>query len=176
MADSNPLDIDLTETRDRAEIDSVVVRPSLFGVVGRLAGTPGALALAALIIATATMLDMSAANDIADAKLYSSRGLNNLGGLRWVAGTRLIVAGIGLLMALIAAARFARDLPTTRYTFSSGGEEATESFDGVEPPVWMAMVVGTAVVVSLLAILLNGVAWVFALHLHESPNFGVPTG
>jgi hypothetical protein len=117
---------------------------------------------------------MSAAADISDAKVYSSHGLSDLAGVRWAAGTRLVVAVVALLIAVIAGVRYSRGLPATRYTFSADGEEATESIEGAEPPGWIKLLVGTSVVVSVLAIVLNASALAFALGLHESPNFGLP--
>jgi hypothetical protein len=40
----------------------------------------------------------------------------------------------------------------------------------------VTMLLGSAFVVSVLAVLLNVVALAFALHLHESPHFGVAPG
>jgi hypothetical protein len=154
-------------------VDSVVIHPNPFAVIARVAGSVTALALAALITATATMLTMSVADDIADARLYSSRGFNNLEALRWAAGTRLVVAGIAMLLALVAGIRYSRGLPATRYTFSVDGQEATESTEGAEAPGWVGLLVGSAVVVSVLAILLNALALALTLHLHESPKFGL---
>jgi hypothetical protein len=119
---------------------------------------------------------MAVANDIADAKLYSSRGFNNLTAIHWVAGTRLIIAGVALVMTLIAGVRFSRSLPATRYTFSDDGEEAVESIEGGEPPGWVPLLVGSAFVVSVVSLVLNAVALIITLHLHESPNFGIPGG
>jgi hypothetical protein len=163
-------------TRDTDDPDSVVIRTNAAGAIARAAGSATTLAAVALITATVTMLNMSAANDIGDAKISSSRGINNLEEIRWVAGTRLIVAVVALLIAILAGIRYSRDLPATRYTFTAEGEEATESIEGAGAPGWVTLLVGTGVVVSALAILLNAVALAFALHLHESPNFGIPTG
>jgi hypothetical protein len=164
------------EVREGDDPNSVVIRPNPFGAIARAAGSATALALAALITATATIVNMSVANDLADAKLYSSRGINSLDAIRWAAGTRLIVACIGLLLALLAGIRYSRDQPATRYTFSVDGQEATESTVGAAAPDWVRMLVGAAVVISVLAIILNALALLLTLHLHESPNFGVTTG
>jgi hypothetical protein len=176
MASQDPSHVAALELGDVNESDSVVIHPNPFGVIGRVAGSAAALSLSALIGATATMLNMSVVNDIADAKLYSSRGVNNLEAIRWAAGTRLIVACVALLLAVLAGLRYSRDQPAIRYTFAADGEEATESVAGVEAPGWVRMLVGSSIVVSVLAILLNATAVVLALHLHESPNFGLPTG
>jgi hypothetical protein len=61
-----------------------------------------------------------------------------------------------------------------RYTFSADGEEAIESIEGAEPAIWVRLLVGSGMIVSVLAVLLNGVALAFSLKLHESPNFGIP--
>jgi hypothetical protein len=158
------------------EVDEVVIRPNPFGVIGRAVGSTGALALTALIGATVTLLNMALANDIAEAKLYSHPGFDTLAEIRWAAGTRLIIAGVALLLAVVAGIRYSRALPATRYTFSADGEEATESTEGVDAPGWVRLLVGSSVAVSVLAILLNAIALLLALRLHESPNFGVPTG
>jgi hypothetical protein len=176
MASQDPSHVDALGHGDVNESDSVVIHPNPFGTVGRVAGSAGALALSALITATATMLNMSVVNDIADAKLYSSRGINNLEAIRWAAGIRLVLACVALLLAVLAGLRYSRAQPVTRYTFTADGEEATESIEGVDAPGWVRMLVGSSVVVSVLAILLNATALVLALHLHESPNFGLPTG
>jgi hypothetical protein len=176
VTSEDPPRVEVFELRDLDESDSVVIRPNPFGVIARAAGSATALALSALIAATATMLDMSVTNDIADAKLYSSRGLNSLDAIRWAAGTRLIVAVVALLLAVLAGLRYSHDQPATRYTFTGDGEEATESVVGVEAPGWVRLLVGASVVVSVLAIVLNAIAVGLALHLHESPNFGLPTG
>jgi hypothetical protein len=158
------------------QVETVVIRPNPFGVIGRAVGSTTALALTALIGATVTLLNMSLANDIAEARLYSHRGFDTLAEIRWAAGARLIVAGAALLLAIIAGIRYSRALPATRYTFSADGEEATESTEGVDAPGWVGLLVGSSVAVSVLAILLNAIALVLALRLHESPNFGVPPG
>jgi hypothetical protein len=176
MANQAPSHVEALEHGDVNESDSVVIHPNPFGVIGRVAGSAGALALSALITATATMLNMSVVDDIADAKLYSSHGINNLEAIRWAAGIRLVVACVALLLAVLAGLRYSRDQPAIRYTFTADGEEATESVAGVEAPGWVRLLVGSSVVVSLLAILLNATVMVLALHLHESPNFGLPSG
>jgi hypothetical protein len=96
--------------------------------------------------------------------------------IRWAAGSRLIVACIALLLGVLAGIRYSRDQPATRYTFSADEDEATESTEGATAPDWVRMLVGSAVVLSVLAILLNALALSLTLHLHESPNFGLPTG
>jgi hypothetical protein len=156
------------------ELESVVVRPNPFSEIGRAMTSTTGLALTALIVATAALLSMSVANDIAGAKLYSHRGFDTLAEIRWSAGTRLVVAGVALLIAIVAGVRYSRGLPATRYTFSPDGQDATESTDGVDAPGWVTMLVGSSVAVSVLAIVLNAIALVTALRLHESPNFGVP--
>ena len=156
--------------------DSVLVHPNPFGLIARAAGSTAALALTSLVMATLAILNVEAADDLANAKLYHSRGFNTLAQIRWAAGTRLIVAGVALLLALIAGIRYARDLPATRFTFSDDGEEPTESTEGSEAPGWVTLLVGSSVVVSGLSIVLNAVALAVAMHLHESPNFGLTTG
>jgi hypothetical protein len=130
-----------------------------------------ALALAALITAAATMLNMSAATEIAEAKYLSSSG-DNLSLVRWEIAVRLIVAVVALVLALLAGLRYSRDLPATRYTFSADGEEADESTEGNEAAGWVKLLVGAAVVVSILAIVLNGVAILMTIGLHQSSSFG----
>lgn len=156
------------------ELESVVIRPNPFSEIGRAVASTSGLALTALIGATATLLSMSVANDIAEAKLYSHRGFDSLAEIRWAAGTRLVVAGVALLIAIVAGIRYSRGLPATRYTFSPDGKDATESTDGVDAPGWITMLVGSSVTACVLAVVLNAIALVMALRLHESPNFGVP--
>jgi hypothetical protein len=162
--------------RDTADPDSVVIRTGPAGAIARAAGAATTLAAVAVITATVTMLNVSAADDIGDAKVSSSRGFNDLEEIRWVAGTRLIIAVVALVIAILGGIRYSRDLPATRYTFSADGEEATESIEGTAARGWVTLLIGAGVVISTLAIVLNAVALAFALHLHESPNFGVPTG
>lgn len=169
--DTSPEELD---ARTCEESDSVVIRPNSFGTIARAASSAAALALAALITATATVLNMSLVNDIAAAKFYNSRGFNNLAELRWEAGARLIVAGIAMLVALLAGLGYSRDQPAVRFTFLADDEEPIESAEGNEAPGWVRMLVGSAVVVSVLAVLLNAIAFATTLHLHESPNFGLP--
>jgi hypothetical protein len=164
------------ESLSPGDVDSVVVRPTTASALSGVVGFAPALALAALVTATATMLAMSLANEVADAKSFSSHGFPGLSVLRWTVGTRLVVAGIALLLALLALRRYRHDLPVTRYTFSEDGAEATDEIVGNEPPDWIRFLVGAALLVSLLAIVLNGVALAFAVQPHMSPNFGVPTG
>jgi hypothetical protein len=174
VSDEHPSRVEVPTVRDLGEPDSIVIHPNPVAAIARAAGSATALALVALIAATATMLSMSVADDIADAELYSSRGFNNLEALRWESGTRLVIAVIAMLLAVLAGLRYSRDLPATRYTFSADGEEAAESAEGAEPPGWVSLLVGSAIVVSVLAIVLNAVAFALTLHLHESPNFGLP--
>jgi hypothetical protein len=156
--------------------DSVVIRTKPFAAMARAAGTAPALSVVALVIATATLLTMAAANDIANARLYSSHGLNSVEAIRWAVSVRLAAAAVALLLAVLAGVRYARGLPATRYTFSADAEEATESTEGTEAPGWVTMLVGSGVVLSVLALVLNTIALLVALHLHESPNFGLAPG
>ena len=176
MTEADPSHGQAVELLDADHPDSVLIRRNPFAAIAVAAGSAPALALAALITATATLLVMGVTNDIADAKLYSSRGFDNLAELRWASGSRLVVAGFALLLAVIAGVRYSRRLPATRYTFSPDGEEATESSEGAEAPGWINTLVGSAVVVSVIAVVLNAIAFVMTLHLHESPNFGLPGG
>jgi hypothetical protein len=176
MTDDEPMPAEVMLSRDDHEPDSVVLRPGLVVAVSRAARSAPALALAAIIVATATLISMSAANDIAEARVESSHHFNNLDVIRWTAGTRLVMAGIALLLALLAGAQFARELPGTRYTFSDSDDDAVETPEGAEPPTSLKLLVGSAFLVAVLAVVLNAVALIFALSLHESLNFGVPTG
>jgi hypothetical protein len=151
-----------------------LVRANPFEAIARAAVSAPAFALAALITATATMLNMSAATEIAEAKLLNSSGVDNVTLVRWEVGVRLIVALVALLLALLAGLRYSRELPATRYTFSADGEEAEESTEGTEAAGWVKLLVGAAVVVAILAIVLNGAGMLMTLGLHESPNFGQP--
>jgi multisubunit Na+/H+ antiporter MnhB subunit len=159
--------------RDVGQPDSVVVYQRAPAAVARAIGSAPALALASLIIAAGTMLVMSVADDFAEAYVDSSRHANPLTALRWESGSRLAVAGIALLLAIIAGIRYTRDLPATRYVFSDDGQEADESVEGTEPPGWVKLLVGASIVVSVVAVVLNGVDLAMTLHLHESPNFGL---
>lgn len=156
-------------------LESVVIRSNPFGVIVRAVVSVTGLASTALIGATVTLLSMSAANDIAEAKLYSHRGFDNLAEIRWAAGTRLIVAAVSLVLAIVAGIRYSRGLPATRYTFSADDADATESTVGTNAPGWHTFLVGSSVGVSILAIVVNAIALVMALRLHESPNFGLPS-
>jgi hypothetical protein len=176
MADQDPLHIEASTVQYVDAPDSVTIHPNPIGAIARAAGSATSLALVSLITATATMLSISAADDIAEAKLYSSRGFDNLEAVRWEAGTRLVLAGVALVLAIIAGVRYSRGLPATRYTFSVDSEDATESIEGSNPPGWVTLLVGSGFVVSVLAVVLNAVALATTLHLHESPNFGLPAG
>lgn len=156
------------------EGDSILIRRNPVGAIVDAAGSAGALALASLVTATATILTMSVAADFGDAKLYSSRGLNDLLGIRWIAGARLVIAAVALLLGVIAGVRYARSLPATRYVFVDSQREPDESLEGDEQPGWVTLLVGSSVVVSVLAILLNAAAFAVAMHAHQSPDFGVP--
>jgi hypothetical protein len=176
VPDEDPPLVEALHTHDINEPESVIVRENPFGTIARAAVSAPAIALAALITATATMLNMAATSEIAEAKLFSTSGVDNIAVLRWESGTRLIVAVIAFLLAVLAGLRFSHDLPATRYTFSADGEEATESIEGTEAPGWVRFLVGGAFVVAVLAIVLNGVALLMTLGLHMSPNFGAPLG
>jgi hypothetical protein len=158
------------------EPETVVVYASLPRAIAHAAGSASALAVVALITATATIFNVAAAADIAESKLVTVRAFNELDEIRWVSGTRLVVAGIALLIAIVAGSRYTRGLPSTQYTFTADGEEANESVEGVDAPGWITMLVGAAVTISVLAIVLNGIAFAMTFHLHQSPNFGSTGG
>jgi hypothetical protein len=166
MTDADPPDVHLVEIHEQ---DSVVIHQRTATAVIRAAGTAPAVAAVALITATATLLNMSVANDIGDARLYNTSTFAGLVAIRWAAGTRLALAVIALLLVVFAGVRYARDLPATRYTFSADGEEATDSTEGVDAPTWVTVLVGAAALVSVLAVVLNAVALLIALHTHQSP-------
>ena len=174
MPDEDPPLVEVLQDHGGSEPETILIRPNSFEAIARAAVSAPALALAALVTATATILDMAVTNEIAEAKLFSVSGVDNLTLLRWEAGTRLIVAVMAFLLALLAGFRYSRDLPATRYTFSPDGEEAVESIEGTETAGWVRFLVGSAVLVAVLAIVLNAVALLMTLGLHESPNFGVP--
>ena len=85
-----------------------------------------ALAMAALLLAIPTLLNMSLASDIAEAKVVHSSSYGNLSAVRWSAGTRMVIAAVGLQLALTAAIRYATELPVRRYRFSDGADEPAE--------------------------------------------------
>jgi hypothetical protein len=113
VTDQDPAPVEALEVGAEDAPESVVVRSNSAGAIGRGAGSATALATAALITSTTTLLSMSAAADIGDAKVYGSRGFNELDAIRWQAGTRLVVAGVALLLAVLAGVRYARGLPAT---------------------------------------------------------------
>ncbi|HEX3824965.1 MAG TPA: hypothetical protein VHV79_10925 [Mycobacteriales bacterium] len=174
MAEENPPPVEAMSVRETDQPDAVVIHAGAPAAMARAIGSAPALALASLIVATATLLTMSVADEVADAYVDSSRHAIALTAVRWAAGSRTAVACVALLLAVIAGIRYARDLPATRYEFSDDGQEAQESVSGTEPPGWVKLLIGASIVVSVLAIVANAVAFAVTLHLHESPNFGIP--
>lgn len=176
MAERESPDLVTTDADVDDSASDVVLRTNPAMAMARALVSAPALALTSLIAATATTLAMSVAGDIAQAKFYSSRGINNLEILRWESGVRLVIAAVALGLAVAAGVRYSRGLPATRYTFSPDGEEAVESTIGSDPPGWMVLLVGSSLAMSILAVVWNAVALAMTLHLHESPNFGIPSG
>jgi hypothetical protein len=121
MAEDERSPVDESDGRDQGPLDSFVVHQRPFAALAHAAISSTALALAALITATATILVMAVSSDIADARLESSHGFNNLKAIRWAAGTRLAGAVIAILLTILASFRYSRDLPATRYTFAADG-------------------------------------------------------
>lgn len=155
------------------EPETVLVRPNIFAAMVRAAGSTPALALAALITATAAMTILSPANDFATAEFYSAHELNDLTELRWVTVSRLVVAGLGLLLAALAALRHAGELPALRYTFFDNGDETLEETEAAAVPRWITLLVGSSLLVSVLAVALNAAAFGLAMNVHHSPSFSV---
>src|SRR4051794_19197086 len=116
MPDEDAPVVEELNGHDNGDPETVLVRTNPFAAMGRAAGSPTALALAGLIVATATMLSMQVTNDFAAAKYFSSRGFDDVTELRWQIGVRLVVAVVGLLLAVASGIRYARRPPPTRYT------------------------------------------------------------
>jgi len=117
----------------------------------------------------------SAADDISNIKLDSTRGFKALVAIRWAVGTRFVVACLALVLAVVAGVRYARSLPVRRIEFRDD-REPLESTDGDAPPGWVSLLVGSGAMVALLAVVVNAVGLIYALEVHQSSGFGIVGG
>ena len=145
------------------------------GLIVRLMGSPPALAVASLVIAMAALMTMAAASEIGDVYVNTAKHATTNAFFRLASGVRLGVSLIALLLAVVAAMRQIPD-PLSRYLKSEGDVDAdlsaiaAGSAEDVSP--WIRTLIGAALVVALLAVLVNGAAFFYALATHSSQNPG----
>jgi hypothetical protein len=158
------------------------VGPTVARRVLRIAMMPASLGVAALVTAFTSMLIIEAANEIGELAAVSASGNSfPLTPFRFASGIRLGVALVALALALLAARKAIGPRAQVRVTVDTlDGDsrtideiEAEAIAHASEPPAWVAMIVGAAVVFSLLAVAVNGADFGYALATN-SPGGGSP--
>jgi hypothetical protein len=183
---SNGYGASMTEPEHLGELDDgdppagpdlFVYRPNPIASALRYAASAPALALGSLIVSTATILTMAAVSDIGDLAIYGSRRPNNISPLRWDTGVRLGVAVLALLLALIAAAMYVSSRPGIEVVLDAEpGLDADLDADDDDPlddddgTRSVRLLIGAAVVVGVIAILLNAAAFGAAMSTHVPSN------
>lgn len=146
--------------------DDYAVPPSFFWLVLRSAVAAPALGLAALVIGTATLLSMSAVTNVQDIVVYGHRSVAYVSSIRWSAGFRLGIAIAAVMLAIAAGWR----------------ERLASYVDDDEPaprattPGWVQVVIGAALLVGLVSLIVNGIAFVDAMQAHAPTVFGFTNG
>jgi hypothetical protein len=139
--------------------------PGRLGEFWRLAFSAPSLAIASVLIGLASLTVSQSADDIGETALFSSKSHNpsTLTELRVSSAVRLVIAVVALVMAVAAGLRAA----------AADEDVDDEDVDDERPrPSWLGAVAGAAFVVSLVAVIVSGVAFGYALHAHVGPSLG----
>lgn len=161
------------------------VGPSQLERIVRLAGIPTALGVAALVLATATLILVEPANEIADTTLIGGGSGGELSELRWASGIKLGIAVIALVLAITAVVRLLGRRPRVRLSVNEPEADDPASLDQIEAAVVAAQpqpstgestIVGAALVVSVVSFALNAAALSYTLATHVPSSQSTPFG
>jgi hypothetical protein len=145
------------------------------GLIIRLIASPPALAVASLVIAMAALMTMAAATEIGDVYVNTAKHATTNAFFRLASGVRLGVSLIAMLLAVVAAMRQIPD-PLSSYLQSEDDVDADLSAIPAgsvdEVAQWIRTLIGAALVVALLAVVVNGAAFFYALATHSSQTPG----
>ena len=156
----------------------------------RIAGVvaaPVALGIASLVVAMASLMITEPTSEIGDVALFTRIGNpdGNLLELRWASGLRALVALIALIIAVVAARLLVGQRATVRIAESAPEADDSASLDAIEaaaiaalpvPPQASVAIVGSAVLVSLVSVVLNLAAWWYAMAAHIPQQGNTPLG
>jgi hypothetical protein len=151
------------------------------GPLARLLGVaaaPPALGIASLVISLATLMVVDSASEIGDVHYYLHETSGApLAEFRWGSGIRMGLALVALGLAIAGI----RMLLGPRPKLTVGVEdldadpaaldemEAAVLANATAPPAWMAAVVGSGLLVSVVALAMNAAAFGYAMASHSPP-------
>lgn len=152
-------------------------------VLGVLAA-PCALGIAALALSLASLIIVDASNEIGDVHAISHGASTTLDVYRWSTGIRMGIAALAVVLALVGIRRVLGRRP--RLTVEPADFESDErSVDDLEaealaqvvaPPTWLAGLLGSSLIVSLVALGINASAFGYAMASHvPAPHNGFST-
>lgn len=153
------------------------VGPSQIGRCFRVLVAPAALGAAALGLSLASLIIVDAANEIGDVHAITHRATTTLVVYRWSTGIRMGIAALAVVMAVVGIRRLIGRRP--RLTIEPADFESDErTVDELEaaalaevsvPAAWMAGLLGSALIVSVVALGINAAAFGYAMAAHVPP-------
>jgi hypothetical protein len=170
MSDSDAF-IEMSREGDELGDEPSLRPPSRVRGVARLAGSVPALGLSSLIVGSATFLSVSAAANVGDLVLYTRRNIAYVDSIRWASGFRLVIAVIALGLGIVAALRLAADQHDP-LDDDFDDDDLDDEAVADAPASWVRTVVGAALLVGLLAVIINGLAFIDAIQAHSPADFG----
>jgi preprotein translocase subunit SecG len=151
----------------------------MFGVVG----LPPALGAAALALALASLILVQSGNEIGYSYVIAHGHQTTLSVYRWSAGIQMGLAAFAVLLAIIGIRLLIGRRPKLTVQPADFDADAT-ALDAMEaatlaqrsvPPAWMATLLGSSLVVSIVALGINAAVFGYTMAAHTPPPYNVNT-
>jgi hypothetical protein len=153
---------------------SYAIGPSQFQRFRKGVMIAPALGVAALAISLASLMVVNGASEIGDVHTVTTGGQSPLLEFRWAAGLRMGLSAVALALAIAGIVMLLGRRP--RLTVESADIEADdEALDVMEaaalasspmPAAWMSTLLGSSLLVSVIALALNAASFGYAMAAH----------
>jgi hypothetical protein len=166
-----------TPEPERVAPISYPVGPSQFRRGFGLVTLPTALGVAALALSVTSLIIIQAANELGDAYVVAHGSQNSLVVYRWATGGQMVVAVLAVLLAVIGVRLLIGGRPKLTVEPADFDADA-KTLDGMEAavlarvasqPAWMSTLLGSSLIVSIVALGINAAAFGYAMAAHTPP-------
>jgi hypothetical protein len=169
---------------DRVQPISYPVGPGQLRRMFDLAALPPALGVAALALSVTSLIVIQSGNELGDAYVIAHGTQNSLLVYQWATGVQMAVAAFATVLAVIGIRLLLGRRPklTVQPADFEADDKTVDELEAAalarvdQPPAWMSTLLGSSLVVSLVALGINAAVFGYAMAAHPpAPPSPFPT-
>lgn len=162
---------------------SYAVGPSQLRRMLQVVKLPPALGVASLVLSLSSLMLVQSARELGDTYVIAHGSRDTLPVYRWATGIQLGVAALAVVLSIIGIVLLLGRRPKVTVQPADFDADAA-TLDRMEaatlaqaggPPAWMATLVGASLVVGIVALCVNAIAFGYAMTASTPPAYNITT-